>query len=46
MQLLVILLRVHAQRIEIGVQMAAHAIGADHHDRADGIAGGALQFGR
>ena len=45
MQLLVILLRVDAERIEIGVQMAAHAIGADHHDRADGIAGGALQFG-
>jgi hypothetical protein len=26
------------QRIEIGVQVAAHAEGADHHDGADGIA--------
>ena len=27
------------ERIEIGMQMAAHAIGADQHDGADGIAG-------
>ncbi|EGE56100.1 hypothetical protein RHECNPAF_750063 [Rhizobium etli CNPAF512] len=27
-----------AERIELGVQMAAHAIGADHHDGADRIA--------
>ena len=26
-----------AERIEIGLQMAAHAVGADHHDRAQGI---------
>ena len=26
------------QRVEIGVQMAAHAVGADHHDGADRIA--------
>ena len=34
-----------AERIEIGVQMAAHAIGADHHDGANGIAGGAHDVG-
>ena len=45
MQLLVILLRIEAERIEIGVQMAAHAIGADHHDRAHGILRRAVQFG-
>ena len=27
-----------AERIELGVQVAAHAIGADHHDGANGIA--------
>ncbi len=42
MQLLVILLRLEAERIEIGVQMAAHAIGADHHQRAHAVAGGAM----
>ena len=26
-----------AERIEIGMQMAAHAVGADHHDRANRI---------
>ena len=31
MQLLVVLLRLEAERIEVGVQMAAHAVGADHH---------------
>ena len=28
----------NAERIEIGVQVAAHAVGADHHDRPYGIA--------
>ena len=42
MQLLVILLRLEAERIEIGVQMAAHAVGADHHQRAHAVAGGAM----
>ena len=38
-QLVVVLERVgDAERIEIGVQMAAHAEGADHHDGAHGIA--------
>ena len=41
MELLVILLRLEAERIEIGVQMAAHAIGADHHQRAHAVARGA-----
>ncbi len=41
MQLLVILARLHAERIEIRMQMAAHAIGADHHQGMDGIARGA-----
>ena len=31
-----------AERIEIGGEMAAHAIGADQHHRADRIVGGAL----
>ena len=44
MQLLVILLRLEAERIEIGVQMAAHAIGADHHQRAHRVAGGAADL--
>ena len=43
MQLLVILLRLEAERIEIGVQMAAHAIGADHHQRAHAVARRALR---
>ena len=44
MQLLVILLRLEAERIEIGVQMAAHAIGANHHQRAHRVAGGAANL--
>jgi hypothetical protein len=34
MQLLMVLRRLETERIEIGVEMAAHAIGADHHQRA------------
>ena len=38
-QLVVVLERLgDAERIEIGVQMAAHAVGADHHDGAHRIA--------
>ena len=44
MELLVVLLRLEAERIEVGVQVAAHAEGADHHDRADRVAGGALDL--
>ena len=39
MELLVVPLRLETERIEIGVQMASHAIGADHHQRAHRIAG-------
>ena len=30
--------RLQPERVEIGVEMAAHAVGADHHDGADRIA--------
>ena len=41
-QFVIVLYRLgDAERVEIGVQMAAHAEGADHHDGADGIARGA-----
>ena len=43
-QLLVVLLRLEAERIEVGVQVAAHPEGADHHDSAHRIAGGALNL--
>src|SRR3984957_5114491 len=39
MELLVIPRLLKAQRVEIGVEVATHAIGADHHERAHGIAG-------
>src|SRR5579883_108817 len=45
MQLLVILLRLQAERIEIGVEMAAHAIGADHHQCADAVPRRAVHVG-
>ena len=32
-----VLRRFHAQRVELGSQMAAHPVGADHHDGADRI---------
>ena len=44
MQLLVVPLRLEAERIEIGVEMAAHAVGADHHQRAHRIAGRAANL--
>ena len=44
MELLVVPLRLEAERIEIGVEMAAHAVGADHHQRAHGIAGRAANL--
>ena len=44
-QLFVILLRLQPERIEIGVQMAAHAEGADHHQRAHALARRTLQVG-
>ena len=44
MQLSVIVALLQSERVEIGVEMTAHAIGADHHQRANAIAGGALQL--
>ena len=38
-QLLVVRARVDVERIELGMQVAAHAIGADQHDGAHGVAG-------
>ena len=32
------LIGLHLERVEIGMQVAAHAIGPDHHDGADRIA--------
>ncbi len=34
-----------AEGIEIGMEMAADAVGADHHQRADGIARRLMDFG-
>ena len=45
-ELFAIARRLDAERIELGVEMAAHAVGADQHQRADGIAGRLVQFGR
>ena len=44
MQLLVVPLRLKPERIEVGVEMAAHAVGPDHHERPHRIAGGAANF--
>ena len=44
MELLVIPLRLEAERVEIGVEMAAHAVGADHHQRAHEVAGRAANL--
>ena len=38
MKLLVIPLLLKSERIEIGVEVTAHAIGADHHEGANGVA--------
>ena len=35
-----------AKRIELGVEMAAHTVGADQHQRAHRIAGGLMDIGR
>ncbi len=43
-QFLVVAQRRNAERVEVGMQVAAHAIGADHHDGADRIARRAEQF--
>jgi len=40
-----VLARLHAERVEVRMQMPAHAIGADHHQGMDGIARGADEIG-
>ena len=44
-ELLLVLRRFEAERIEIGVEMPARPIGANEHQRADRIAGGAFDVG-
>ena len=44
MQFLVILAWLKTERIEIGVQVTAHTIGADHHDSAHRVSGGAFNI--
>ncbi len=44
-QLRVLDRRLDAQRVEVGLQVAAHAIGADQHQGADGIVGGGAHVG-
>src|ERR1039458_6554960 len=41
-----VLFRLEPERIELGVEMAAHAVGADQHQRVDGIARRLLHLGR
>ncbi len=45
-ELFLVLRRLKPERIEIGVEMAARAIGADQHQRADRVARGAFDVGR
>ena len=45
-ELLVVLARLEAERIEIGVEVAADAIGADQHQRAHRVARRLLHIGR
>ena len=45
-KLLLVVRRRQAERIEVGVEMAAGAIGADQHERAYRVAGRTLDVGR
>ncbi len=45
-ELLLVLLRLELERIELGVEMAAHPVGADQHQRVDGIARRLQHVGR
>ena len=38
--------RLDAERIELGMEMAAHAVGADQHQRANRIARRLMDIGR
>ena len=44
-ELVLVLLRLEAERIEVGVEMAADAVGADQHQRADRVARRLLHVG-
>ena len=44
-ELLLVVVRLEPERIEIGVEMPARAVGADQHQRVDGIAGRLLHVG-
>ena len=44
-ELFLVLRRFEPERIEIGVEVSAGAIGADQHQRADRVAGGAFDLG-
>src|SRR5580704_4791721 len=44
-ELLLVLHRLEVERIEIGMKVPARPVGADQHERVDGIAGGPLDFG-
>ena len=46
LELLVHLALGEAQRIEVGGEMTHDAVGADHHDHADAVLGGAQRGGR
>jgi len=37
--------RLDAERVELGVKMPAHAVGANQHQRAHGVAGGLIDIG-
>ena len=45
-ELLLVLLRLEPERIELGVEMPAHAVGADQHQRMDRIARRLLHVAR
>ena len=44
-ELLLVVQRLQAERIEVGVEVAARAIGANEHERSHRVAGGALDIG-
>ena len=44
-EVLLVMVRLEAERVEIGVEMSARAVGADQHQGVDGIARGLLDLG-
>ena len=45
MQLFMVFCGLHAEWIELGVEMAAHPVGANHHQRAHAVAGRQVDLG-